>query len=98
MKQDWHDYFLTPEEKRIKMLEELVDELQDRCEKLKGDKEALLKLLDEKSRKDLDNVINNIDVSKCEKCINEVKCKVNGVYKSNCKDYKRDSPDGGYYG
>ncbi|MBO5909358.1 MAG: hypothetical protein J6Q67_06255 [Clostridia bacterium] len=39
-----------------------------------------------------------IKASKCWKCVNEVKCKVNGIYKSNCPDYKRDAPDGGYYG
>lgn len=36
--------------------------------------------------------------NKCWKCVNEVKCKANGIYKSNCPDYKRDAPDGGYYG
>lgn len=77
---------------------ELVNQLQDENEKLKENNEKLLKLLDEKSRKDLDNVVSNTDASKCWKCVNEVKCKANGVYKSNCKDYKRDAPDGGYYG
>ena len=72
-----------------KGVEELVNQLQDENEKLKENNERLLKLLDEKSRKDLDDIVSNIDVSKCWKCVNEVKCKANGIYKSNCPDYKR---------
>ncbi len=31
----------------------------------------------------------------CHKCVHEVGCHGNPV---GCKDYKRDAPDGGYYG
>ena len=31
----------------------------------------------------------------CHKCVYEVGCHSNPV---NCKSYKRDAPDGGYYG
>lgn len=78
--------------------EELINQLQDENKKLKENNEKLLKLLDEKSRKDLDEVVSNTNTSKCWKCVNEVKCKASGIYKSNCRDYKRDAPDGGYYG
>ena len=34
-------------------------------------------------------------VRDCHKCVYEVGCHGNPV---NCKSYKRDAPDGGYYG
>lgn len=34
-------------------------------------------------------------IRNCHKCIYEVGCHGNPV---GCKDYKRDAPDGGYYG
>lgn len=34
-------------------------------------------------------------VRDCHKCVYEIGCRNNPV---NCKSYKRDAPDGGYYG
>ena len=37
----------------------------------------------------------NINNTRCNKCINETHCSRHRV---DCPDYKRDAPDGGYYG
>ena len=39
--------------------------------------------------------IDNDIVRDCHKCVYEVGCHGNPV---GCKSYKRDAPDGGYYG
>ena len=36
--------------------------------------------------------------SRCHKCVYEMRCFKHKDYNGNCPDYKRDPPDGGYYG
>lgn len=36
-------------------------------------------------------------INKCEKCVYELTCGSRGM-KNKCFKYKRDAPDGGYYG
>ena len=43
----------------------------------------------------LDVTTNTVIVRNCHKCVYEVGCQGNPI---GCKKYKRDSPDGGYYG
>ena len=38
------------------------------------------------------------DTSRCNKCVNYTACSRDKDREGNCKDYKRDAPDGGYYG
>lgn len=35
---------------------------------------------------------------RCCKCVHELHCSKDKDNKRNCPDYKRDAPDGGYYG
>ena len=35
---------------------------------------------------------------RCRKCVYEMSCSCNRDYENQCPDYKRDAPDGGYYG
>ncbi len=35
---------------------------------------------------------------RCEKCIHELYCSKDKDKERKCPDYKRDAPDGGYYG
>ena len=44
---------------------------------------------------ELDEADENVIVRDCHKCVYEVGCHGNPV---GCKSYKRDAPDGGYYG
>ena len=44
---------------------------------------------------ELDEADENVIVRDCHKCVYEVGCHGNPV---GCKGYKRDAPDGGYYG
>lgn len=45
-----------------------------------------------------DNELKTIlKYSRCQKCVYEGTCKKMDIAGS-CKDYKRDPPDGGYYG
>ena len=46
------------------------------------------------SNDDLNEIITNC---RCPKCVYEGTCKKMDIAGS-CKDYKRDPPDGGYYG
>lgn len=39
-----------------------------------------------------------IDKSRCRKCIYEMTCLRDRDFEGTCPDYKRDAPDGGYYG
>lgn len=61
-------------------------------------------IVEEASRKFAEQFVDVKDValgdkvpftSDCHKCVYEVGCHGNPV---GCKDYKRDTPDGGYYG
>ena len=36
--------------------------------------------------------------SRCHKCVYELQCSRDKDNERNCPDYKRDAPDGGYYG
>lgn len=36
--------------------------------------------------------------SRCCKCVYEMRCSRDKNYEGKCPDYKRDAPDGGYYG
>lgn len=36
--------------------------------------------------------------ARCSKCIYELHCSKDKDNERNCPDYKRDAPDGGYYG
>lgn len=38
------------------------------------------------------------DRSRCRKCVYECYCSKDKDYEGKCPDYKRDAPDGGYYG
>ena len=38
------------------------------------------------------------DKSRCRKCVNEMHCPKDKDKEGKCPDYKRDAPDGGYYG
>lgn len=40
----------------------------------------------------------NQDKSRCDKCVYEMTCYRNKDKDGKCPDYKRDAPDGGYYG
>lgn len=40
----------------------------------------------------------NADKSRCHKCVNEYRCSKTMDKEGECPDYKRDAPDGGYYG
>ena len=40
----------------------------------------------------------NTDKSRCYKCVYEMTCLRNKDIEGKCPDYKRDAPDGGYYG
>ena len=40
----------------------------------------------------------NQDKSRCNKCVYEMTCYRNKDKNGTCPDYKRDAPDGGYYG
>lgn len=35
---------------------------------------------------------------RCKKCVYELQCSKDKDNDRNCPDYKRDAPDGGYYG
>lgn len=35
---------------------------------------------------------------RCKKCVYELQCSKDKDADRNCPDYKRDAPDGGYYG
>ena len=35
---------------------------------------------------------------RCHKCVYELRCSKDKDNERNCPDYKRDAPDGGYYG
>lgn len=35
---------------------------------------------------------------RCNKCIHELNCSKDKDNERKCPDYKRDAPDGGYYG
>lgn len=35
---------------------------------------------------------------RCHKCVNEMQCSKDKDNDHKCPDYKRDAPDGGYYG
>lgn len=35
---------------------------------------------------------------RCKKCIHELQCSKDKDNDRKCPDYKRDAPDGGYYG
>lgn len=36
--------------------------------------------------------------SRCRKCVYETRCSRDKDHFGTCPDYKRDAPDGGYYG
>ena len=38
------------------------------------------------------------DKTRCRKCVYEMTCFRDRDFKGTCPDYKRDAPDGGYYG
>ena len=38
------------------------------------------------------------DMSRCRKCVYEMTCFRDRDFEGTCPDYKRDAPDGGYYG
>ena len=42
--------------------------------------------------------LNGINRSRCGKCVYELYCSKNKDNERKCPDYKRDAPDGGYYG
>lgn len=44
---------------------------------------------------EFDEANRHVVVRDCHKCVYEVGCHSNPV---GCKSYKRDAPDGGYYG
>ena len=39
-----------------------------------------------------------VNKSRCHKCVYEMTCLRNKDIEGKCPDYKRDAPDGGYYG
>ena len=39
-----------------------------------------------------------VDHSRCRKCVYELHCSRDKDIDGKCQDYKRDAPDGGYYG
>lgn len=39
-----------------------------------------------------------VDHSRCRKCVYEFRCTRDKDLDGKCPDYKRDAPDGGYYG
>ena len=38
------------------------------------------------------------DMSRCRKCVYEMTCFKDRDFEGTCPNYKRDAPDGGYYG
>lgn len=79
---------LTPEEYKIYF--EDVSKLE---EYLKENLEVIEKVVIECTKDLVD--IKNVALRDCHKCVYEVGCHGNPV---GCTSYKRDAPDGGYYG
>lgn len=46
----------------------------------------------------MDEKLTSTKLSRCRKCIHEVTCDKDKDYEGKCPNYKRDAPDGGYYG
>ena len=56
-----------------------------------------IKRLNEKIM-ELAKKLTSTNLSRCRKCIHEVVCSKDKDYEGKCPNYKRDAPDGGYYG
>ena len=41
---------------------------------------------------------NTLQLHRCNKCVHELRCSKDKDNERSCPDYKRDAPDGGYYG
>ena len=77
------------------------------CFKLKeSPADCMLEVMEEATKKYIEQFVDVKDIAigdknefsktrDCHKCVYEVGCHGNPV---NCKAYKRDTPDGGYYG
>ena len=94
------DYYRSLSNKQIaELLSSIVSSLScpkevwDKLQEVDSYKDAWEYYLNLPLKQDVTD--ENIVVRDCHKCVYEIGCNGNPV---NCKYYKRDAPDGGYYG